>query len=166
MHSADHRHHREPPVPRHAAPLHLQRPRVHPGLLHHQQAVSGGAQAHLPTDFGHQGERGGHPNHAGGQQERRDPAGGGDQGRGGPVQTVEVRLHGDLCQDQPQRHRAVPGAAQPRQEEEHEPQHRWETLRKAVPRRETEGEVHRDVSMCPGGGIAGTTAGSSITKHF
>lgn len=96
--------------------------------------------------LGHKGQCWGHPHNACGQQERWDPAGGGDQGRGSPGQPVEVRLHGDVSQDQPQRHRALSGAPQPGQEEEHEPQHWRQALGEAVPRRETEGQMQRDVN--------------------
>lgn len=63
---------------------------------------------------------------------------------------MEVRLHGDVGQDQPQRHRALPGAPQPGQEEKHEPQHRRQALGEAVPRRETEREMQCDVKTKEG----------------
>lgn len=70
---------------------------------------------------------------------------------------MEVRLHGDVSQDQPQCNRAVPGAPQPGQEEEHEPQHRRQALREAVPCRETEGQMQRDVK--PNAGEEGEARG-------
>lgn len=47
MHAADHRHDGVASVSGHATAVHVQRPRVHIGLLVHVQAVAGGAPAHM-----------------------------------------------------------------------------------------------------------------------
>lgn len=61
-----------------------------------------------------------HTDHVGGQQVRRERHAGG-VGRGGRRRgpAVGLPLHGDVGQDQPQRQGAVPGAAQPGEEQEH-----------------------------------------------
>ena len=46
MHYAHHGHDGDAAVPRHAAPLHLPRPRIHPRLLGDLQAEPRGAQEH------------------------------------------------------------------------------------------------------------------------
>ena len=46
VHDADHGHGGQPPVPRHAAALHLQGPRLHHGLLDIIQTELGGAQTY------------------------------------------------------------------------------------------------------------------------
>uniref|UniRef100_A0A3B1K632 DIRAS family, GTP-binding RAS-like 1b n=1 Tax=Astyanax mexicanus TaxID=7994 RepID=A0A3B1K632_ASTMX len=48
-------------------------------------------------------------------------------------------------QNQPQCHRALPGAAEYGEEALHEPEHRWKTLRKTKAHRQTEGEVQHYV---------------------
>lgn len=58
--------------------------------------------------------------HVGGQQVRRERhTGGVGRGRGRRGPAVGLPLHGDVGQDQPQREGAVPGAAQPGEEQEH-----------------------------------------------
>ena len=114
MHAADNRYDRQSPVSGDAAPVHLQGSRVYSCLLGRQPAVARRTASDLGRD-----QRGArlrhrqHPRHAGRQQVRRDGvAARGYDGRGrGARQTVEVRLHGDVGQDRPQRQRVVPGTA-------------------------------------------------------
>ena len=98
-----------------------------------------------------QGRRGEHSHHARGQQVRRGPRpGGGDERRGGHVQEVEVRLHGDVGQDQPQRQGAVPGAAEPGEAQDCQPPDRWQKEQAAETGREAQGEVCGHVSAGAG----------------
>uniref|UniRef100_A0A8C4JJH3 DIRAS family GTPase 1 n=1 Tax=Dromaius novaehollandiae TaxID=8790 RepID=A0A8C4JJH3_DRONO len=67
---------------------------------------------------------------------------------------VEVRLHGDLGQDELQREGALPGAAEPGEEEERQPHHRREALQQAEEDRQNQGEVQHHVEPRTGPGPA------------
>ncbi|GIX74943.1 hypothetical protein CEXT_308891 [Caerostris extrusa] len=153
LHPADHRHDGQPPVPGDAAPQHLQGPCLHPRLLRHLVPVPGGAAPHLRGHPGGEGRRhGGNPYHAGGQQVRRDRVQGDpDLGGARAGQEVELRLHGDLGQDQPQRQRALSGTAQHGEETERQPQHGHEQEEVPAEEGEVEGQVLDDVKTCDSG---------------
>lgn len=146
LHAADHGHDGLAPVSSNAAAVHLQGARIHPRVLRDLLTVAGGAAAHLGGDVRGEGRHsGGHPRDAGGQQGGRGDDARGDAGRGrGAGAALELQLHGDVGQDQPQRQGAVPGAAQHGEESLHlaaagrqEPQRQGH--------QQDQGEVQRDV---------------------
>ena len=146
MHAADHRHDGQPPVPGDAAPVDLEGARLHPRLLDHESAVARGAEADLRRDLRHQGRHGEHSCHARRQQVRRNDARGVADGRHGVVEAVELRLHGDVGEDEPQREGTLPGAATAREATLHESAARQQEVQVAEAAREAKGQVRRHVS--------------------
>ena len=89
-----------------------------------------------------------HPRHAGRQQVRRDgEQGGAHHGRRGRGPAVGLQLHGDVCQNQPQRQGAVPGASQHGEEPQHFAAVRLEGQVPAQRHEEDQGEVYAHVGF-------------------
>jgi len=149
MHATDNGYHRQPPVSGDAAPVHLQGSRVYSGLLGGQPAVARRAASDLDGDqHRSRRRRRQHSRHAGRQQVRRDGvAARGDDGRGrGARQAVEVRLHGNVGQDRPQRQRAVSGAAAAGETPKHFTAAGRQQVAVAATPRDVTGEVCSDVT--------------------
>ena len=145
MHAADHGHDGQPPVPGDAAPVDLEGARVHPRLLDHESAVTRGAEADLRRDLRHQGRHGEHSHHARRQQVRRNDARGVAERRHGAVEAVELCLHGDVGEDEPQREGTLPGAAATREAPLHESAVGQQEVEVAEATREAKGQVRGHV---------------------
>lgn len=111
VHIANHRYNWQPSISGHAAIIDLQRTRLHSRLLGGQSPIAWRAACHLPGDCVHPGlRRRQHSRHARRQQMRRNRVVARSYDVGGrcACKILEMRLHGDVCQDWSQRKGTVP----------------------------------------------------------